>query len=115
MGTGTGSEPAAPRDGARAWVQGSSLFGSSAGSQGGRPDTFGVRGWRGDWVSRLLIRATPAAPDAGSEPLAASPAGGAAAGPGNALPGIAALAAAWTVGSFEISAHGGRLVPAPAG
>ena len=72
---------------------------------------------RGVWVSRLLNRATPAppGPDAGSGPLAASSAAGAAGAPGNALPGIAALAAALATGSCEISAHGGRSVPAPAG
>src|SRR5690242_2395516 len=89
--SGMDSEPVPPWDGAGAWVQGKSLFGSAAGSQGGRPDTCGARDWRGDWVSRLLIRATPAAPEAGSVPLAASPADGAAGAPGNALPGIAAL------------------------
>src|SRR5690242_7669910 len=113
MGSGLGA-----RVGAGAWAQGSSLFGSGAGSQGGRPD-MGARDCRGVWVSRLLIRVTPAppgpAPDPGSGPLAASLAGGAAGAPGNALPGIAALAAALAAGSCEISAHGGIPAPAPTG
>ena len=93
-----GSEPAPPRDGVGAWSQCSSLFGSGAGPTGGRPVTGAVRDWRGDWVSRLLIRVTPAAPEA-RRVAAASPAGGVAGGaPWNALPGIAALAAALTAG-----------------
>jgi hypothetical protein len=98
--------PTPSRGGAGAWVQGSSLSGSGAGSHGGLPDTLDGRAWLArcePWARRPPER----------PPLAAAPGspGGSAtesAAPGNALSGIAALPASRrrAVGS-GIGAHGG--------